>query len=209
MAYSDFTKLKKATQAFGLTVHDKFDLFAQAPTVKPGERLSGYLQDHSSLGLSIGTEKARSEFIVAPILAEARRLTGEQVSLFSGIEFNVDPELELTGVCDFIFSKSPEQVLLVAPALMLVEAKKDDIAGGIGQCIAEMVAAQIFNQREGLPLTTIFGAVTTGSIWKFMKLEEKLVFIDRVEYYLDQMEKILGILLHILQSDQQAQALAA
>lgn len=209
MAYSDFTKLKKATQAFGLMVQDKLDLFDQTAAVKTGERLRSYLQDHSSLGLSIGTEKARSEFIVAPILAEARRLTGEQVSLFSGIEFNVDPDMDLTGVCDFIFSKSPEQVLLVAPALMLVEAKKDDIAGGIGQCTAEMVAAQIFNQREGLALTTIYGAVTTGSIWKFMKLEEKLVFIDRTEYYLDQIEKIMGILLHILQDDQQAQVLAA
>ena len=61
-----------------------------------------------------------------------------------------------------------------------------------------MVAAQIFNEREGTSLETIYGAVTTGSEWKFLQLEQKAVTIDSRLYYLAEIEKILGILLHIL-----------
>jgi transketolase C-terminal domain/subunit len=53
---------------------------------------------------------------------------------------------------------------------MIVEAKNENIKGGLGQCVAEMVAAQIFNEREANAIDTIYGAVTTGEIWKFLKL---------------------------------------
>jgi activator of 2-hydroxyglutaryl-CoA dehydratase len=78
--------------------------------------------------------------------------------------------------------------------MMLVEAKKEDILAGLGQCVAEMVAAQIFNEREGNEISVIYGTVTSGTNWKFLKLEGKVVEIDLVEYYLTDMNKILGIL---------------
>jgi len=208
MAYSDFT-LKSVKERFSLTTSEQHDLFTEVPEVTVSEHLQRLLQEHVPLGLAINTEKARSELIVAPILVEARRLTGRRVSLFSGIEFNVASEQGLNGVCDFIFSRSPEQLLLVAPAMMLVEAKKDDIYSALGQCIAEMVAARLYNEREGQGVTTIYGAVTTGSIWKFLKLEGSLVFVDRTEHYLERPGKILAILLYILQDGQASQALAA
>jgi hypothetical protein len=78
--------------------------------------------------------------------------------------------------------------------MMLVEAKKEDILGGLGQCVAEMVAAQIFNEREGNEISVIYGTVTSGTNWKFLKLKGKVVEIDLVEYYLTDVNKILGIL---------------
>ena len=93
--------------------------------------------------------------------------------------------------------------------MMVVEAKKEDIVGGIGQCAAEMVAARIFNEREGNQISAIYGAVTSGSDWKFLKLEGDTIFIDKPQYYLAQAGKILGILVHILQDDQAVLAKAA
>jgi hypothetical protein len=78
--------------------------------------------------------------------------------------------------------------------MMLVEAKKEDIIAGLGQCVAEMVAAQIFNEREGNEISVIYGTVTSGTNWKFLKLKGKVVEIDLVEYYLTDVNKILGIL---------------
>ena len=208
MAYSDFT-LKSVSQIFGLTTTETTDLFSLVPAITLSHSLEEDLAEYSPLGLTVGTEKARSEFIIAPILAEARKLKNKQVSLFSGIDFSIAPEQGLKGTCDYIFSLSPHQYYIVAPALFIVEAKKEDISGGLGQCIAEMVAAQIFNEREGTSLETIYGAVTTGSEWKFLQLEQKAVTIDSRLYYLAEIEKILGILLHILQDDRQEHALAA
>ena len=72
--------------------------------------------------------------------------------------------------------------------------KKEDIIGELGQCIAAMVGAQRFNQQEQNSLETIYGAVTSGTAWRFLKLEQTTAFVDRVEYYINQVGKILGIL---------------
>ena len=83
---------------------------------------------------------------------------------------------------------------------MLVEAKNDNIKAGLGQCIAEMIAARIYNEREGKGPTTIYGVVTTGSIWKFLKLDGSTVTIDQPEYYLEQLDTILAILVQIVET---------
>jgi len=100
----------------------------------------------------------------------------------------------LNGYCDYILSDGQEQLFIAAPALMLVEAKNENLKGGLGQCLAEMVAAQIFNQREGNTIPTIYGAVTTGTNWLFLRLTGQTVEIDLTEYYLVQIDQILGIL---------------
>jgi hypothetical protein len=76
----------------------------------------------------------------------------------------------------------------------LVEAKNDNIQSGLGQCMAEMIAAQLFNQLKNNPIRTIYGVVTTGSNWKFMRLCGENIEIDLSEYYLNDIGKILGIL---------------
>lgn len=193
MAYSDFN-LAKARDAFGLTLDESLDLFAAVAPVAPSDTLTTVLADYIPLATAIATEKARSEFLIAPILAAVRRQLNNQISLFSGSEFPVDPAQGLQGFCDYIISASREQLLITAPVMMIVEAKREDIIGGLGQCIAAMVAAQVFNQREGNEVGRIYGAVTTGTNWKFLILEDKTVSVDRVEYFINQLDKILGIL---------------
>jgi hypothetical protein len=194
MAYSDFTSLNHLKQQFGLTIHEGTDLFATVPERPMSDALRMMLKDNIPLALAIDTEKARSEMIIAPILIELRKQCQNQISLFSGVSFNVDANLGLNGICDFLISKSPEQLFIVAPVITIVEAKNDNIKSGLGQCVAEMVAAQIFNQREGNAVETVYGAVTTGSNWKFLTLTGNIVAVDWQEYYLKEVNKILGIL---------------
>lgn len=208
MAYSDFT-LKSVKQAFSLKTDEQQELFAKIVDVKTSEHLHAWLQEQVPLGLAIGTQKARSEMIIAPILVEARKLMQRRVSLFSGVEFDVAPDQGLTGMCDFIFCRSAEQLMLTSPFLVVVGAEKEDINQSIARCIAEMVAARMFNEREDTGVKTIYGVVTVGSIWKFLKLEGQTVIVDRGEYYLPQTGKILAILLHIFHEGGTVQKAAA
>lgn len=193
MPYSDFT-LAKVKKAFDLTTSEDTDIFAAVPELECSNYLAETLRYNVPLALASNSEKARSEMIIAPILIEVRKQLQSRFSLFSGIDFNVDAEKGLTGFCDFIISSGTERLFINAPVMMLVEAKREDIIAGLGQCVAEMVAAQIFNEREGNEIPVIYGTVTSGTNWKFLKLAGKVVEIDLVEYYLTDVNKILGIL---------------
>ncbi len=194
MAYSDFS-LAKVRDSFDLRLDESKDLFADVERVEPSETLKILLADYVPLAAAIATEKARSEFLIAPLLAEVRKRLHNQISLFSGNEFSVDTQLGLYGFCDYIVSASAEQLLITAPVMTIVEAKRENIIGGLGQCIAAMVAAQLFNQQANQAVSVIYGAVTTGTNWKFLTLVGKTVYIDRVEYFINQPDKILSILM--------------
>ncbi len=193
MSYSDFS-LKRAKQEFNLNFIENKNLFLETEEVEISEYLRMTLDYNVPLALAINTEKARSEFIIANILLELRRQLNDQISLFSGVNLDVDKNRDLSGFCDYILSKSSEQFYLSAPVLAIVEAKNDQVANGLGQCIAEMIAVRIFNDREGNPVSSIYGAVTTGSNWKFLKYENDVIYIDRPEYYIADVNKIMGIL---------------
>jgi len=199
MAYSNFT-LAKVKEDFSLTIDETQNLFSEIAVVKPSEILTVILQDYIPLATAIGTEKARSEFLIAPILSEVRRQVNYQISLFSGTDFNVDVEKGLLGYCDFLISASKEQFFITAPVMTIVEAKNENIISGLGQCIAEMVASQIFNQSQNLDIPVIYGVVTTGTAWRFLTLENNQVCIDILEYYINQVDKILGIILNPIQN---------
>jgi hypothetical protein len=193
MAYSDFS-LTKFRNNFQITIKEEIDLFATVEPIEISEKLTNTLEETTELALAINTEKARSEMIITPILLEVRRKANYQISLFSGTDFNVDIERGLNGYCDFVISRSREQLTINAPVLIIVEAKNENIKGGLGQCAAAMLAAQLFNEQEGNEIKTIYGAVTTGDIWKFLKLEGTDIFIDLNNYYIKELNKILGIL---------------
>ncbi|BAZ89249.1 hypothetical protein NIES932_07240 [Raphidiopsis curvata NIES-932] len=195
MAYSEFTTLDKVIKTFSLQVEEDQNLFCEVKPLQPSDYLQQTLQEYLPLATAINTEKARSEFLIAPVLAELRRQTKHQISLFSGTEFNVDPKRGLVGFCDYLISHSKEQYFITVPVIAVVEAKNENIKGGLGQCIAEMVAAQLFNSQAGTPLTYIYGVVSTGTVWKFLRLENATVFIDSLEYYINQIDRILGIMM--------------
>ncbi len=198
MAYSDFT-LAQVKEIFDLTLSEDRNLFLNVEPVKPSDYLTQALSEYIPLATAINTEKARSEFLIAPILAEVRRQLNYQISLFSGTEFNVDNEKGLVGFCDFIFSCSKEQFYISAPVITIAEAKNENIKAGLGQCIAAMIAAQLFNQKAGNEIEAIYGAVTSGTNWRFLTLSGNTVFIDSIEYYIKEVDKIIGILLKPIQ----------
>jgi hypothetical protein len=201
VAYSDFT-LRQVVERFQLTLTDVPDLFADVPEVEAGPLLRALLPEFLPLALAINTEKARSELLIAPLLAALRAQLGHSFSVFSGIDFTVDPAQGLASYCDFILSRSPEQQFLRSPVAAIVEAKNENIKAGLGQCLAAMVGARLYNEREGEPVGAVFGAVTSGSLWRFLRLEGANVRLDEREYHIHQLPKIVGILTSIVGGDQ-------
>ena len=192
MPYSDFS-LSDIKERFGISIEQIESLFPDLQEMEASTLLTEVLRENIPLALAIHTEKARSELIIVPILVELRKTLGHKISLFSGIDFTVDREKGLTGVCDYIISLSKDQLLLSSPIISIVEAKNDNLKAGLAQCAAEMIAARIFNENRGNKIKEIYGVVTTGSLWKFMKLKASL-YVDEKEYYLENLGKILGIL---------------
>ncbi len=199
MAYNAFT-LDRLRDQCKLTLRERQGLFAGVKPVAISSLVRQNLDDGAPMAIAMSTEKARSEFIVAPILMEVWRQCGGRVGLFSGMEFSVDPEHGLTGYCDFLMTASSSQIDIQAPVLAVVEAKNDNIRSGIPQCIAEMHAAVLFNDRKGQPKRVVYGAVTTGSLWTFLQLHGVEVEVDLDEYYLREVERIVGILVHMVAS---------
>ena len=198
MAFSDFT-FPQVQQDLGLTV-DEADLCSPIPAVPLREDFVTTIMDGATVALAVNTEKAKSEFIIAPVLLEVRRLCGGAVGLFSGVALDVDPAKGLNGICDFLLSKTARQFILSAPIMTVVEAKNDNLRTGLGQCIATTYAAALYNQRAENPLSAVFGVVTTGSAWKFLRLVETTVTLDLKEYYIDNLGKLVGVLTHIIQN---------
>jgi hypothetical protein len=196
MAYNNFTLE---------SVKDQFDLkllnnrFCELlPPSEPQAEFLTIFDESFSLAEVAKSEKAKSELLVSPILVQARRMVDRQVQLFSGEEFNVDQEKGLSGFCDFLFSKSENQFTIDAPVLMLVEAKRGELEAGLGQCVAEMLAAQNYNQLRNKNIAAIYGCVTSGTLWQFLKLEGSDVTIDPTNYLVTPVQRILGILKWIL-----------
>ena len=197
MAYSDFT-IPQLKQKFDIAIDEETNLFGDVSAIELPATLTDILRRYLPLALNLNTEKARSEFIIAPLLAEFKLLHRDQLSLFSGIEFNVDEASGLKGRCDYILARSPEQLTLIAPICVLVEAKNENIIAGIPQCLAEMIAAQRFNSVNGIhPVSAVYGIITTGSIWRFLRLEETAATVDSVEYAIQSPGKIFAILQQI------------
>ncbi len=192
MAYNNFT-LETVKHQFELNLIDS-PFCELLPPAQPQPEFLTIFRQWLPLAQRAKSEKAKSELLVSPILTEVRRLTSDQIQLFSGEEFNVDKERGLNGFCDFLLSRSTALYVIEAPVLMLVEAKKGELDVGLGQCIAEMFAAQLFNENAKKAIPSIYGCVTSGKLWQFLKLVGQDVTIDINEYSVNPVERILGIL---------------
>lgn len=197
MAYNKFT-MAQLQREYHLQITEQAALFAHAPPAMISDLLRETLRRKTVLALRSGSEKARSEYIIAPILSEVYEQMQDQVNLFSGVEFDVDEQRGLAGYCDYLFSLPPLQREIQAPVIAIVEAKKENINAGIPQCFAELVAAQIFNTAEERNIDTLYGVVTSGEVWKFLRLQGTSAITDTDDYYLDNVERIVGIILSML-----------
>lgn len=199
MPYSQFTSIRKAREAFNLTVLEGDRFLPPLDPIAPSDLLAGTLKDTLPIVATSGSEKARSEGIIYPVLLEVRRILDRKVSLFSGEDFTIEEAVGLNGVCDFLLTRSTEVLEIEAPAIVIIEAKKTDLKTGFGQCIAEMVAAQRFNQVKEKAVSTIYGSVSNGIQWQFLKLEQQTVTIDLTVYPLPPVEQILSFFVWMLQ----------
>jgi len=195
MSFREFT-LEQVEAKFAVVASEDRALFADVPAVPLSPFLTEYFAGYGSLGQAAASEKGRSELLVAPLLAEVWLRSDHRVSLLSGAEFNVDAAVGLDGVCDFLLCRSPNFNYVKAPILAAAEAKRDNIAEGLGQCAAVMIAAQRFNRKAGIADETVYGCVTTGSGWRFLRLAGANLAVDLREYSIRVPEEILGVLLH-------------
>ena len=194
MSYSQFKTLSSVKEAFGLVTKEGLRFLPQVDPIEPSETLRNFLEYSLPVALATGSEKARSELIISPVLMEVRQILQQRISFFSGEEFTVDETVGLNGTCDFLLSRSTELIDIEAPVFILVEAKKADLKSGLGQCAAEMVAAQRFNLNKGQSISTIYCCVSNGTQWRFMQLQAKVLTVDLNDYPLPPVAQILALL---------------
>lgn len=199
MSYSDFTSLDQLIPLGirGLTPVEKIIDFEP---IDPSAFLTEALRRFVPLATAINTEKARSEYLIAPILSEIVTLN-PTVSLFSGKNFIADPSLGLNGFVDFLITANPDKLAIKAPIVTVIEAKNENINEGLAQCIATMYASFIVNKRNpNMGEKTVYGTVTTGQVWRFLALRPSLeVLIDLNDRYLTPIDELLGLLNALVQ----------
>lgn len=189
MAYTDFT-LQAVETAFGVRSQVAAAFGDLTPVAVPA-----WLQELLARGLQLPllSEKARGELIVMPILLACRELSGNTLAIYSGARLDVDTKQGLQGECDYILARTPPVPELRAPLVTIVEAKKNDIESGLGQCAAQMVGARLFNERSGQPVEVVYGCVTTGEVWQFLRLAGPVLTIGVPRCFLDNVGRILAV----------------
>ena len=194
MAYANFS-LYDLRSSFG--IHDRVQpLFNDLAPVP----MSNWLRDTLAMTqqMPLGSEKAKSELIVTPILIELRNRNNNFFTVYSGEMLNVDAAQGLTGECDFILTKDTNAFAISAPIITVVEAKKDDLEQGVVQCAAQMVGIQRFNEKYGYPIDTIYGCATTADNWQFLRLTGQQLLIDQDKYFISDIEKLLGVFQRVI-----------
>ncbi len=197
MPYSQFTNIQSVRTQLGLSVVYR-TLFSEITEVKPSAFLLEAIKRTSVGRMAYFSEKSRSEAIVFPILSELSLLHPYKIALYSGANIEGDKEKGLNGECDFVFSKGEQGMDVEKPIFCIVEAKDQDIRIGLPQCMAQLVGAKLFNERAGITQNLYYGAVTTGTSWTFLKMEDNLVTIDTQDYSLPQLPQLLGVLESII-----------
>lgn len=194
MSYRDFS-LQDLAERFDLR-NQRRRLLEEIAPVLPSETLLAALADAEAL--PIRSQKAHSEWILVPILRELRERNSDFLTIYSGEMLMADAAQGLSGECDFMLAKDIQAFDLNYPILSIVEAKKHDLELGVPQCAAQLYGAKIFNQKQQVDLSKLYGCVTNGNDWLFLKLEGTLITIDTRPRYLNEVDNILGIFQHII-----------
>lgn len=193
--FTDFT-LQDVKEVFKLK-SKRDSIFENINEVKPSDWLQKCLRiaEHKSLR----NEKERSEILVSPIISEIQQQNNFDFKVFSGEYIDVDAERGLKGEFDFAFVNDKDTEELTTPIFTLVEAKNGDINKHWGQIAAQMVGAREENLKEEKKLKAIFGCISTGEYWHFLKLENDYIYIEKraLSIYLE-LEIILGIFQYIV-----------
>ena len=197
MAYSDFT-LEKIKHEFGIENQIKSIFTQKIEAIAISETLKESLAFANDIPKR--SEKAKSEFVVLPILIELLKKNKDFLTIHSGENLNADKKQGLVGECDYILTKNTHSLSLNLPIISILEAKKDDIEIGIAQCAAQLYGARIFNQKDKIELPFLYGCVTNSKEWQFIRLTDSVIEIHNQTYFLPDIENILGIFQFIVDS---------
>lgn len=83
----------------------------------------------------------------------------------------------------------------------MIEAKQSDLTRGFTQLSAELAALDLRSSTQG---DVLYGAVTTGDLWRFGRLDRRAkVITEDTSFYRvpDELSQILGILAGVLQGE--------
>ena len=166
------------------------------PYLEPSELFELGLERRSSKKLA--SEKSKSENITVPILDELETINQKTIAVYSGYLFDVDKTKGLRGECDFILAKNPDFYAIDFPVFCVVQAFNDNLDDACPECIAQMYAAQIYNEKWHGKTPIIYGATTSGTLWKFLQLTDKEAIVDEKIYYITELPKLLGVLNYIV-----------
>ena len=136
--------------------------------------------------IDVTTEIARREILISPILFEVCSLLNQKIK----IEYAVNVSNWLRGNLDYLIQSDSQ--------LLVIEAKNADIARGFVQLGAEMIA---LDQWTTSIAPRVYGAVTTGDVWKFGILDRsnKVLYRDTNVYAVPtNLELLVSILLGII-----------
>ncbi|MEZ4605958.1 MAG: hypothetical protein R2865_03910 [Deinococcales bacterium] len=169
MAYRDFS-LAQVIKSFDLK-EGFANLFPAVKALSLSAWLKTTLDISLKLAFSSSSEKARSEFIISPILLELSQKTQIAWQFFQ-VRGSMLMKARDLRVSVIFSAKGPLSLSLQQPFIAVIEAKRNDIREGLGQCVAQMLGMSEFNQREGFEgLHYLYGCVTTGEDWQFLRLE--------------------------------------
>jgi len=136
--------------------------------------------------ISLHSEMARREFLIAPVLMKLLNFADVKISS----EYPLDVDKNLKGTLDYLIRSDKK--------LTIIEAKKGDLDKGFTQLAVELIAMEKYEEENA---SILFGAVTTGDLWKFGQLEtaRKKIRKDMNTYRIPaDMADIFAILVGIL-----------
>jgi hypothetical protein len=189
MAYSDFT-LEDLEEKHGLVTRIK-SLFSTIPPIQPSDFLLQQLELAKNFPLR--NEKVKSEYLIVPVLSSVKMRNKDFAQLFSGENLPADKKARLNGEVDFIWVGKPDAQELQKPIISLCEAKKGAIEDSLAQCAAQMYGARVYNQKKHNNIYDIYGCVSSGTDWQFMKLEGQTIWKDTEIYTLSNLPELLGV----------------
>lgn len=194
MAFTDYKHIDEVVAEFQLSHQSIKDLFPRIEPMQPGPALAFFLEHMAERALIQKSEKARSEWIISPFLAEMSVRAHAPTMVYSGISFRMTAKL--AGFPDFMVGRGNDPIILSHPLLAMVEAKDEKFNEGGGACAAQMIAARDFNAANGHD-GPVFGCVTNGAEWSFFRLVGHQLTSQRIPIFYLPPERLLGVLVAI------------
>ena len=171
MAFSDFKTVVEVQEKFSIRSSEEDFVGTEEPLTPSAQFLQEFEFNRQHLNI-VGSEMARCETLIFPVLREVYKTYAENYMLWIGesLAYNAI----LSGTPDYFIATRSElgRRVFGTPLIIIVEAKKNDFEIGWGQCLAELIAAQKINaqnikEHAALP---VYGIVTDGMMWQFGKL---------------------------------------